>query len=56
MGWNVLIHEEFEPELNELVEEVQNELLAYAKLRETYGPLLYADLTLIPSMVLVMPI
>jgi hypothetical protein len=38
MGWNVLIHEEFEPELNELVEEVQNELLAYAKLLETYGP------------------
>jgi hypothetical protein len=38
MGWEVLFHEAFEPEFYELPEEVQDELLAYAKLLEYSGP------------------
>ncbi|ELR97066.1 type II toxin-antitoxin system RelE/ParE family toxin [Gloeocapsa sp. PCC 73106] len=38
MKWEVLLHEEFESEFNELAEEVQDELLAYAKLLEVSGP------------------
>lgn len=37
MGWDVLFHDKFEPEFDELPAEVQDELLAYAKLLETYG-------------------
>lgn len=37
MEWDVLFHEEFEVEFNELFEEVQDELLAYAKLLKTFG-------------------
>ncbi|MBD2199524.1 MULTISPECIES: type II toxin-antitoxin system RelE/ParE family toxin [Calothrix] len=46
MAWEVLFHEEFEPEFYELPQEVQDELLAYAKLLECQGPHLkrpYAD-------------
>jgi hypothetical protein len=38
MAWEVLFHEEFEPEFYELLEEVQDELLAYARLLECEGP------------------
>ena len=38
MKWDVLFHEEFLFEFNELSEEVQDELLAYAKLLEASGP------------------
>ncbi len=38
MRWDVLFHEEFLLEFNELSEEVQDELLAYAKLLEASGP------------------
>jgi len=38
MGWEVFFHEAFEPEFYELPEEVQDELLAYAKLLEYSGP------------------
>lgn len=38
MAWEVLFHEEFEPEFYELPQEVQDELLAYAKLLECQGP------------------
>jgi hypothetical protein len=38
MAWEVLFHEEFEPEFYELPQEVQDELLAYAKLLECEGP------------------
>lgn len=38
MTWEVLFHEEFEPEFYELPQEVQDELLAYAKLLEFQGP------------------
>jgi hypothetical protein len=38
MEWKVLFHEAFEPEFDEFPEEVQDELLAYAKLLECYGP------------------
>lgn len=44
--WNVLFHNEFEPEFDELAKEVQDELLAYARLLEANGPTLgrpYAD-------------
>lgn len=37
MEWQVLFHDEFEPEFDELPEEVQDELLAYAKLLERFG-------------------
>ena len=38
MAWEVLFHEEFEPEFYELPQGVQDELLAYAKLLECQGP------------------
>ena len=40
MNWVVEFHEDFEPEFDELQEEVQNELLAHASLLETFGPTL----------------
>ena len=40
MNWVVEFHEDFEPEFDELLEEVQNELLAHASLLETFGPTL----------------
>lgn len=46
MKWLVLFHDEFEPEFYELLEEVQNELLAYVKLLQRFGSNLsrpYAD-------------
>jgi hypothetical protein len=36
--WIVLFHEDFEPEFNALPEEVQDEMLAHAKLLEQFGP------------------
>jgi hypothetical protein len=38
MAWEVLFYEEFESEFYELAQEVQDELLAYAKLLESQGP------------------
>jgi hypothetical protein len=38
MKWKVLFHNEFDAEFNELAEDVQDELLAYAKLLEVSGP------------------
>ena len=38
MTWEVLFHEEFEPEFDGLPEDVQDELLANAKLLEQFGP------------------
>ena len=38
MRWDVLFHEEFLLEFNQLSEDVQDELLAYAKLLEVRGP------------------
>ena len=38
MSWEVLIHEEFDPEFEDLPEEVQDELLAHAKVLEQFGP------------------
>lgn len=35
--WEVLFHEEFEPEFNALPEDVQDELLAHAKLLQQFG-------------------
>ncbi len=40
MGWEVLFHEAFEPEFDELAQAVQDELLAYARLLEEFGPTL----------------
>ncbi|PSF36753.1 addiction module toxin RelE [Aphanothece hegewaldii CCALA 016] len=37
MGWEVLFHDKFVLKFDELSEEVQDELLAYARLLETYG-------------------
>ena len=37
MNWNVLFHEEFKSEFLELSEEVQNKLIANARLLERYG-------------------
>ncbi len=36
--WEVLSHEEFEPEFDALPQDVQNELLAHAKLLQQFGP------------------
>jgi hypothetical protein len=36
--WTILFHEDFEPEFDALPEEVQDELLAHAKLLEKFGP------------------
>jgi hypothetical protein len=38
MKWQILFHNEFEPEFYQFSEAVQDELLAQAKLLETYGP------------------
>jgi len=38
MAWTVLFDPAFEPEFEALSENVQNELLAHARLRETFGP------------------
>ena len=38
MVWEVLFHEEFEPEFWELPQQVQDELLAHTKLLEFQGP------------------
>lgn len=40
MSWAVLFHEAFEPEFDSLLEDVQDEVLAHAKLLEQIGPLL----------------
>lgn len=36
--WEVLFHEAFEPEFDALAEDVQDELLAHAKLLQQFGP------------------
>jgi hypothetical protein len=38
VAWEVLLHEEFDPEFSGLPENVQDELLANAKLLEQFGP------------------
>lgn len=38
MKWIILFHEDFEPEFDALPEEVQDELLAHAKLLGHFGP------------------
>jgi len=38
MKWIILFHEDFEPEFDALPEEVQDELLAHAKLVGHFGP------------------
>lgn len=38
MRWTVVFHDAFETELDELAEEVQDELLAQAKVIEEFGP------------------
>jgi hypothetical protein len=38
MGWEVELHEAFEPEFDELSEAVQDELLAHAKRLQQFGP------------------
>ena len=40
MSWTVVFHEEFEPEFEELPEQVQDELVARLKLLENFGPAL----------------
>lgn len=40
MAWTVANHDEFDPEFDDLPEEVQDELLAVMALLETYGPAL----------------
>lgn len=36
--WDIEFHEDFEPEFDELPRAVQDEMLAHAKLLETFGP------------------
>lgn len=38
MTWRVEFHDEFEPEFAALALEVRRELLAHARLLESYGP------------------
>lgn len=38
--WDVLFHDEFDPEFEEMVESVQDQLLAHAKLLAEFGPTL----------------
>jgi hypothetical protein len=38
MIWEVLLHEEFEPEFDALPESVQDEMLAHARLLARFGP------------------
>lgn len=40
MNWVVEFHEDFETEFDQLAEEVQDELLAHARLLEHFGPML----------------
>ena len=40
MSWTVEFVSEFAPEFNALAEEVQDELLAHARLLEEFGPML----------------
>jgi hypothetical protein len=40
MSWEVLFHDDFEPEFDELPQAVQDELLACARLLEEFGPTL----------------
>ncbi|MDM9381827.1 type II toxin-antitoxin system RelE/ParE family toxin [Chlorogloeopsis sp. ULAP01] len=40
MEWTVELHDDFEPEFNDLPKDVQDELLATAKLLEEFGPTL----------------
>ena len=40
MAWEVVFHPDFDPEFDALVPEVQDELLAQAKLLEAFGPTL----------------
>ena len=37
-SWEVILHAEFEPEFDALPEDVQDELLAHAKLLQQFGP------------------
>jgi len=36
--WVVLFHEDFDPEFKALPEDVQDELLAHARMLQTFGP------------------
>ena len=38
VGWNVEVGDEFEPEFNELPEDVRTEILAHARLLQQFGP------------------
>jgi len=38
MPWSVIFHEEFDAEFQALDEALQDELLAHAKLLQSYGP------------------
>ena len=38
MKWLILVHEDFDAEFDALPEEVQDEMLAHAKLLEQFGP------------------
>ncbi len=38
MKWPILLHEDFEPEFDALPEDVQDEMMAHAKLLERFGP------------------
>ena len=38
MSWGVIFHEEFDADFQELEESLQDELLAHAKLLQSYGP------------------
>lgn len=40
MTWTVLFHDAFEPEFLELLDDVQDEILAHAELLATFGPAL----------------
>src|SRR5688572_24386506 len=40
MHWDVLFHDDFESEFDELAQSVQDELLAHARLLEEFGPTL----------------
>ena len=40
MTWVVLFHENFDPEFNVLPEDVQDELLAHARMLQMFGPAL----------------
>ena len=46
--WVVLFHEDFDPEFEALPEDVQDEVLAHARVLQTFGPTL-GDPGSIPS-------